>query len=56
VVVVPITVLGTTAAVLNLVCPPVAFLLVRFVGPELWWMVFVAEACSALPLATVTLW
>ncbi len=56
VVVAPITVLGTTAAAVNLVCPPVAFLLVRFVGPELWWMVFVAQKCSALPLATVTLW
>ncbi|WP_158539984.1 ComEC/Rec2 family competence protein [Williamsia limnetica] len=56
VVVAPITVLGTTAAAVNLVCPPVAFLLVRFIGPELWWMVFVAQKCSALPLATVTLW
>ncbi len=56
VVVAPITVLGTTAAVLGLVCPPVAFVLVRFVGPELWWMVFVAQKCSSLPLATVTLW
>ncbi|ORM29122.1 ComEC/Rec2 family competence protein [Williamsia sp. 1135] len=56
IVVAPITVLGTTAAAVNLVCPPVAFLLVRFIGPELWWMVFVAQKCSSLPLATVTLW
>lgn len=56
VVVAPITVVGTLAAVVTLVCPPPAILLVRFVAPELWWMVWVADTLSALPLATITLW
>ena len=55
-VVAPITVLGTCAAVVTLVCPPVAVLLARFTGPELWWMVWVAEKLSRIPLATLTLW
>jgi competence protein ComEC len=52
----PITVLGTTAALVVPACPPVASLLVRFVGPALWWMVVVADVLSDLPLATITLW
>jgi competence protein ComEC len=55
-VVAPITVLGTSAAVVALFCPPAAMVLVRFTGPELWWMVWVARELSALPLATITLW
>ncbi len=55
-VVAPITVLGTLAAVVTPVCPPIAILLVRFTAPELWWMVGVADTLSALPLATITLW
>ncbi|MDV7136116.1 ComEC/Rec2 family competence protein [Williamsia muralis] len=52
----PITVLGTAAAALVVLCPPLATLLVRFVGPALWWMVVVAEQLSSLPMATITLW
>jgi competence protein ComEC len=52
----PITVLGTSAALVVPACPPVASLLVRFVGPALWWMVVVADELSDLPLATITLW
>jgi competence protein ComEC len=52
----PITVLGTASAALAVLCPPVASVLVRFVGPAVWWMVVVAEQLSALPLAVITLW
>lgn len=52
----PITVLGTASAALVVLCPPLATLLVRFVGPALWWMVVVAEQLSSLPMATITLW
>ena len=55
-VIAPITVLGTCASVAALVCPPVAVLLARFTGPELWWMVWVAEKLSRIPFATLTLW
>jgi competence protein ComEC len=52
----PITVLGTTAAAVVVICPPVGELLMRFAGPALWWMVVVADTLSDLPLATITLW
>lgn len=48
-----ITVLGTAAAALCLFCPPVAQLLVRFTGPELWWVLRVAHAAAGVPAATV---
>jgi competence protein ComEC len=55
-VVAPITVLGTAAAVVALVCPPVAVVLARFTGPELWWMVVIADKLSRVPFATLSLW
>ncbi|MBB4855857.1 competence protein ComEC [Mycobacteroides chelonae] len=47
VVIAPITVLGTAAAALTVVSPPVAGLLVRFCAPELWWLLRVADYASA---------
>jgi competence protein ComEC len=49
----PITVLGTTAAVLCLVWPGGAHLLIRFTGPELWWLCTVAHRAAGIPNATV---
>jgi competence protein ComEC len=49
----PITVLGTTAAVLCLVWPGGAHLLIRFTGPELWWLGTVAHRAAGIPNATV---
>ncbi|WP_074352625.1 ComEC/Rec2 family competence protein [Mycobacteroides abscessus] len=46
-VIVPITVLGTAAAALTVVSPQVAGLLARFCGPELWWLLRVADYASA---------
>ncbi|CPY47512.1 Conserved hypothetical protein (ComEC/Rec2-related protein?) [Mycobacteroides abscessus] len=46
-VIAPITVLGTAAAALTVVSPQVAGLLARFCGPELWWLLRVADYASA---------
>ena len=42
-VIAPITVLGSAAAVLGVAWPAGAQLLIRFTGPELWWVVRVAR-------------
>ncbi len=49
----PITLIGTAAAALSAVCAPVAELMIRFTGPELWWLLVVADRIAALPDATV---
>ncbi|MEN4474823.1 ComEC/Rec2 family competence protein [Mycolicibacterium cosmeticum] len=50
----PITVIGTAAAVLAAWWPTGAGLLIRFTGPELWWLLQVAHRVAAVPGATVT--
>ncbi|OBI39611.1 ComEC/Rec2 family competence protein [Mycobacterium sp. E2238] len=52
-VIAPITVLGSAAAVLSVVWPPGAHVLVRFTGPELWWVVRVAHWSAGAPSATL---
>lgn len=49
----PITVAGTAAAALAPLWPGAAQLLVRFTGPELWWLLHVARWAGGLPGATV---
>ena len=49
----PITVLGTAAAELVALWPAGAGLLIRFTGPEVWWLLRVAERAAALPGAAV---
>ena len=49
----PITVLGTAAAALCPLTPAVAGLLIRLTGPELWWLLTVAEFAAAIPGAAV---
>ncbi|MGE2835022.1 ComEC/Rec2 family competence protein [Mycobacterium sp. SMC-4] len=49
----PITVLGTAAAALCPLWPAGAELLIRFTGPEVWWLLGVARWSSALPAASV---
>ncbi|WP_435404825.1 ComEC/Rec2 family competence protein [Mycolicibacterium duvalii] len=49
----PVTVLGTAAAALCPVWPAGAELLIRFTGPEVWWLLAVARWCAALPAASV---
>lgn len=49
----PITVLGSAAAVLCGWWPAGAYLLIRFTGPELWWVCRVARWAGGLPAATV---
>jgi competence protein ComEC len=49
----PITVAGTAAAALALVLPGIAHLLIRFTGPELWWLLGVARWAGGMPGATV---
>ena len=51
----PITVLGTLAAALTGLCPPVAELLIRFAGPLLWWVLEVAQRAAAIPGASTPL-
>lgn len=48
-----ITVLGSAAAALGMLWPPIAELLARFTGPELWWVLHVARAAAGVPAATV---
>lgn len=52
-VIAPITVLGSAAAVSSLAWPPGSQLLIRFTGPELWWVVRVARWSARVPAATV---
>ncbi|GAY19227.1 ComEC/Rec2 family competence protein [Mycobacterium sp. shizuoka-1] len=53
VVIPPITVLGTAAAVVCSLSPAAAGLLIRFTGPELWWLLRVASVAAKLPGAAV---
>lgn len=52
-VVAPITVLGTAAAALAVGWPAGAQLLIRFTGPEVWWVLHVAHWASGVPAASV---
>jgi competence protein ComEC len=52
-VIAPITVTGSAAAALSVVWPPCAELLIRFTGPELWWLLNVARWAAAVPGASV---
>lgn len=49
----PITVLGTAAATLVMIWPAAAGLVMRFTGPELWWLLRVAHLAAGLPGAAV---
>jgi competence protein ComEC len=51
--VVPITVVGTTAAAMAVLWPSGAGLLIRFTGPELWWLLNVARWSAEVPGASV---
>lgn len=53
VVIPPITVLGTAAAALGPLWPGAAGLLIRFTGPELWWLLRVSHTAAAVPGASV---
>lgn len=52
-VIAPITVLGTAAAMLCMLWPEGAQLLIRFTGPELWWVLNVSRWSAGVPAATV---
>jgi competence protein ComEC len=49
----PITVLGSAAATLSLCWSAGAQLLIRFTGPELWWVLHIAHWTAAVPAASV---
>lgn len=49
----PITVLGSAAAALCACWPAGACVLIRFTGPELWWVCHVARWSGGVPAATV---
>jgi competence protein ComEC len=49
----PITVLGSAAAALCLSWPAGAQLLIRFTGPELWWVLRIAHWAAAVPAASL---
>lgn len=49
----PITVAGTAAAALAPVWPGAAHLLIRFTGPELWWLLHTARWAAGVPGATL---
>ncbi len=49
----PITVLGSAAAALCVLWPAGAQFLIRFTGPELWWVLSVARWAAGVPMATV---
>ncbi|OBF14682.1 ComEC/Rec2 family competence protein [Mycobacterium sp. ACS4331] len=53
-VIAPITVLGTAAAVLAPWWPGAATLLIRFTGPQLWWLLHVAGWAGGSPHAAVS--
>jgi competence protein ComEC len=46
-------VLGSAAAALCLIWPAGAQLLIRFTGPELWWVLRIAHWAAAVPAASV---
>ncbi|MGK2869006.1 MAG: ComEC/Rec2 family competence protein [Mycobacterium sp.] len=50
----PITVIGTAAAVLSACSTPAAGMMIRFTGPELWWLLTVARRIAAVPGASIT--
>lgn len=52
-VIAPITVLGTAAAVAAVCWPAGAQLLIRFTGPEVWWVLHVAHWAAGVPGASV---
>ncbi|MGE0214635.1 ComEC/Rec2 family competence protein, partial [Mycolicibacterium sp.] len=52
-VIAPITVLGTAAAAVGIGWPAGAELLIRFTGPEVWWLLRVAHLSAGLPAASV---
>jgi competence protein ComEC len=54
VVIAPITVLGTAAAALSVLWPAGAGLLIRFTGPEVWWLLTVARWSAEVPLASLS--
>lgn len=49
----PITVFGTLAAALGSLWPAAAGLLIRFTGPELWWLLRAAHLTAAVPGAAI---
>lgn len=49
----PITVVGTAAAALGVLWADGAQLLIRFTGPELWWLLGVARWAAAVPGASL---
>lgn len=53
VVIPPITVIGTAAAAVVPLWPAAARFLIRFTGPELWWLRHVARWAAAVPGAAV---
>lgn len=53
VVIAPITVLGSAAAVLVIPWPAAAQVLIRFTGPEVWWVVHTAHFAAGVPAATL---
>ncbi|MEO3761166.1 ComEC/Rec2 family competence protein [Mycobacterium sp. B14F4] len=53
VVIPPITVVGTAAAALGPIWPAGAELLIRFTGPELWWLLRVARWAAGVPGASI---
>jgi competence protein ComEC len=53
VVIAPITVIGTAAAFLAAMWPAGAQLLLRFTGPEVWWLLAVARWAAGVPGASV---
>jgi competence protein ComEC len=52
-VIAPITVVGTAAAALCPLWPAGAQLLIRFTGPELWWLLRVAHWAAGVPGASI---
>ena len=49
----PITVLGSAAAAVCLFWPAGAQLLIRFTGPEVWWLLRIAHWAAGVPAASV---
>lgn len=49
----PITVLGSAAGALCLFWPTAAQLLIRFTGPEVWWVLRIAHWAAGVPAASV---
>ncbi len=54
VVIPPITVVGTAAAALSWFWPAGADLLIRFTGPELWWLLRIARWAADVPGASLS--